>query len=145
MDGCMELVMKVLENFSEYYIQNGNLKKGQKIVNEMEKIEEEFYTAYEAAREYLDSRRDDASSVASDILSINLLQRMNITDGDSETSRKETMPTMLRKPAPKVTSSRLCKSNIDSMLATMNNVPLSSPVYIPPVGVASQIRHQHNQ
>ena len=135
MDGCMELVMKVLENFSEYYIQNGNLQKGQKIVNEMEKIEEEFYTAYEAAREYLDSRRDDASSVASDILSIDLLQRMNITDGDSETSRKETMPTMLRKPAPKVTSSRLCKSNIDSMLATMNNVPLrqSSPVYTPPI------------
>ena len=76
MDGCMELVMKVLENFSDYYIQNGNLQKGQKSVNEMEKNEEEFYTAYEAAREYLDSRRDDASSVASDNLSIDLLQRM---------------------------------------------------------------------
>ena len=75
MDGCMDLVMKVLANFSDFYIQNSNLQKGQRIVNEMEKIEEEFYSAYEAAREYLDSRRDDASSVTSDILSIDLLQR----------------------------------------------------------------------
>ena len=135
MDSCMELAMKVLENFSDYYIQNGNLQKGQKIVNEMEKIEEEFYTAYEAAREYLDSRRDDASSETSDILSIDLLQRMNISDGDSETRRKETTSTMLHKPATKVTSPRLCKSNIDSMLASLNNVPSrqSSPVYIPPI------------
>ena len=48
MDGYMELVLKVLANFSHFYIQNGEIQKGQSIVNEMEKIEEEFYTSYGA-------------------------------------------------------------------------------------------------
>ena len=132
MDGCMDLVMKVLANFSDYNIQNSNLQKGQRIVNEMEKIEEEFYLAYEAAREYLDSRRDDASSVTSDILSIDLLQRMQITDDDSETSRKETIPTPLHHTEPMVTYSKLCKNSSDSIPVTMNNLHSrqSSPVDI---------------
>ena len=112
MDGCMDLVMKVLANFSDYYIQNSNLQKGQRIVNEMEKIEEEFYSAYEAAREYLDSRRDDASSVTSDILSIDLLQRMHITDDDSETCRKETIrQSTVKLPAGRI-SKELFEKNI---------------------------------
>ena len=41
MDGCIELALKDLANFSDFCIQNGNIQKGQRIVNEMENIEEE--------------------------------------------------------------------------------------------------------
>ena len=121
MDGCMELVLKVLSNFSDFYIQNDKIQKGQMIVNEMEKIEEEFYTSYEAAREYLDSRRDEASSVASDILSIDLLQRMDITDDSSETSQKETMLAVPPRTLTEVTFSSHGKNSIDPMSASKTN------------------------
>ena len=39
------------------------------VANEMLKIEADFYKTPEAAQEYLESQKDDASSVASDILS----------------------------------------------------------------------------
>ena len=48
----------------------------ERLVNEMEKTEEEFHAAYEQARKYLDSRKDDQSNVASDIISIEMFQRM---------------------------------------------------------------------
>ena len=118
MEGCMELVLKVLANFSDFYIQNGEIQKGLRIVNEMQKIEEEFYTSYEAVREYLDSRQDVASNVASYILSIDLLQRMDITDDDSETSQKETMLAVPPRTLPKVTLSSHCS---EPLSATVKN------------------------
>ena len=121
MDGWMELVLKVLANFSDFYIQNGEIQKGQRIVNEMEKIEEEFYTSYEAAREYLDSRQVEASSVASNILSIDLLQRMDITDDGSETSQKETMLAVPPRTLPEVTFSSPGNNSSDPMSATITN------------------------
>ena len=69
MDSCLEIVMNVLANVSDFYTSNAEIKKGQRIVSEMEKIGEDFYTAYEAECDYLDSRRDDASSVTSDTFS----------------------------------------------------------------------------
>lgn len=86
MDNCLETAMEVMTSLSDLYIQTKALDKGKKIVIEMEKMEAEFYIAYEAAREYLDSRKEDSSSVSSDILSIDL-QRMNIPDR-SETYKK---------------------------------------------------------
>ena len=79
--------MEVMTSLSDLYIQIKALDKGKNIVVEMKKMEAEFYIACEAAREYLDSRKDDSSSVSSDILSVEL-QRMNIPDR-SETYRKE--------------------------------------------------------
>ena len=38
--------------------------------NEVEKIEEEFQSAYDKARKYLNPRKDEQSSVASDIISV---------------------------------------------------------------------------
>ena len=110
-----------IANFSDFYIQNGEIQKGQRIVNEMEKIEEEFHTSYEAAREYLDSRRDEASSVASDILSIDLLQRMDITEDGSETSQKETMLAVPPRTLTEVTFSSHGKNSIDPMSASITN------------------------
>ena len=89
MDSCMDIVMEVLSNFSDFYVDNNELQKSQTIVGEMEKIDEEFHAAHERKREYLDSQHDDNASVSSGILSIDLLQRMNISDDQSETDRKE--------------------------------------------------------
>ena len=55
----------------------------------MEKIDDEYSSAYEAVNEYLRSRQDDRSSVTSDTLTIDMLERMNI----SETSKKEVSET----------------------------------------------------
>ena len=53
----------------------------------------------------MDSRRDEASSVASDILSIDLLQCIDITDDGSEISQKETMLAVPPRTLPEVTFS----------------------------------------
>ena len=66
-------------------------------------MEAEFYIAYEAAREYLDSRKEDSSSVSSDILSIDL-QRMNIPDR-SETYKKEESLLLQQGTLPEVETS----------------------------------------
>lgn len=84
MDSCMEIVIEVLANFSEFYINNKELQHANIVISEMEKVKGEFYKTYELAREYLDSRSDDRSSVAS----IDF-DRMNIINEDSETHRKE--------------------------------------------------------
>ena len=40
MDNSMDIVLEVLYNFSDFYLENSDLQKSQKIVCEMEKIEE---------------------------------------------------------------------------------------------------------
>ena len=102
--------------------------KGQRIVSEIENIEEDFYTAYEAAHDYLDSRRDDASSVTSDTFSIDLLQRMNITDDSSETYRKEAMLTARPQISPEVTFSSHSRNISDSGPVKITNKQLSQVI-----------------
>ena len=77
--------MDVLTNFSEFYIKIEEMQKSMRVSNEMERIYDEYSSAYEAANEYLQSRQDDRSSMTSDTLTIEMLERMNI----SETSKKE--------------------------------------------------------
>ena len=77
--------MDVLTNFFEFYIKIEEMQKSMRVSNEMEEIIDEYSSAYEAANEYLQSRQDDRSSVTSDNLTIDMLDRMNI----SETSKKE--------------------------------------------------------
>ena len=73
---------------SDLYIKYAELEKGSKVVTEMEKLEIEFSAASETAREYLDARRDDRSSVRSETLTIDMLNQLHITD-DSETYEKQ--------------------------------------------------------
>lgn len=54
----------------------------------MEKIEEDFYGIYESGGVYLDSRKDDASSIVSDTFSIDLPERTNIHNHD-DSEKKE--------------------------------------------------------
>ena len=51
MDTCLEIVMGVLYNFSDFYTKYNELQKSRLVVKEMEKIEEDFYTTSEAARD----------------------------------------------------------------------------------------------
>ena len=81
--------MDVLTNFSDFHIKINEMQKSMRLASEMEKLDDEYYSAYEAAREYLESRQDERCSVSSDILSIDMLEQMNI----SETNKKEEMGT----------------------------------------------------
>ena len=83
--------MEVKTSLSDLYIQTKALDKGKKIIIETEKMEAEFYIAYEAVREYLDSRKEDSSRVSSGILSIDL-QRMNIPDRSATYKKEESLP-----------------------------------------------------
>lgn len=87
----------------------------------MEQIDEDFHTAYEAARDYLDSRWDDASNVTSETFSIDLLQQMNISDDSSETYQKETMLTARSSISPEITFSIQSRNISDSGLVKMTN------------------------
>ena len=78
MDTCLEIVMGVLLNFSYVYTKYNELQKSKPVAKEKAKIEKDFYTTSETARKYLDARKDDKSSVSSDILTINFHENMNI-------------------------------------------------------------------
>ena len=53
----------------------------------MEKLDDEFSPAYKAARQYIDAQKEKSSDI-SEILSVKMLNRMNISDR-SETYRKD--------------------------------------------------------
>ena len=78
MDTCLEIVMGVLLNFSYVYTKYNELQKSRPVAKEKAKIEKDFYTTSETARKHLDARKDDKSSVSSDILTINFHENMNI-------------------------------------------------------------------
>ena len=74
-----------LTSFAEFYISIDKVQKSMRVSNELEKILDEYSSACEAATDYLKSRQDERSSVTSDILMIDMLEHMNI----SETNKKE--------------------------------------------------------
>lgn len=106
MDSCLELVIEVLTFFSEFYTTDWELQKDKKKISEMEKNEEDYYTAYGTAQEYLNLRKDDSSRITSDVLSIDMLQRMN---RDTKEGLHDTVTT---KDIPRGTNSRPTKRSI---------------------------------
>ena len=76
-------------------------------MREMDTIEEDFYTTSEAAREYLESRKGENSSVSSDILSIDLLERMNLSDHSMTHRKEQSAPIQQHKLSPQ-NSIKLC-------------------------------------
>ena len=85
----MEIVMTVISKMSDFYERNGDLINGDRAITEMEKIEKQYEAAHEAALDYLDSRKDDASSCLSNPASIDLVQRINLSRGQEETYETE--------------------------------------------------------
>lgn len=55
MDSSLETAMDVVAKLSDFFLKCKQLESDRKVVLVMEMVEEEFYSAYEAAREYLDS------------------------------------------------------------------------------------------
>ena len=72
MDSYMESSMEVMSKLSDIYIRNKHLDKASKIVNEMDKLEEEFHSAYETVWESLNLQKNNYSS---SVKSVGLLQR----------------------------------------------------------------------
>ena len=61
----MESSMEVMSQLSDIYIRNKHFDKGAKTVNEMEKLEEEFHSAYETVWEPISLWKCNKSSVKS--------------------------------------------------------------------------------
>ena len=79
MDNAMDSAMEAMASLSELYMKTKDTANSNKVVLEMEKIEEEFTTAYMAARRCLESQKQQ-SSETSETLTIDLLNRMDIAD-----------------------------------------------------------------
>ena len=87
MDSAMESAMDVITRLSEFFGKNKEKQLNNKVMLEMEKLDDEYSTTYAAAQHYIHTQKEQ-SSEPSEILSIDLLSRMNISD-QSETYRKE--------------------------------------------------------
>ena len=89
LDTCMDIAMQVITSLSELYSSVKDFEKERKVSAEMDKIIDEYAAASEPAQEHLNARQDDRSSVVSDIITIDLAQKLNICDY-SETCKKQT-------------------------------------------------------
>ena len=78
MDSLSELATDVLTSFAEFYISINEVQKSMRVSKELEKILHEYSSAGEAATDYLESRQDERSSVTTDILTMDMLEHMNI-------------------------------------------------------------------
>ena len=122
MDSCAELATDVLTNFSEFYIRINEMQKSMRVSNEAEKLDDEYSSAYEAATEYLQSRQDDWSSVTSDILSINMIEQMNI----SETIERERPGIQRQDEVGTVISNNTSETTHETARAAQNSIPTES-------------------
>ena len=125
MDTCQAIAIGVLTNFADFYTKNNEVQKSKLVLREMDRIEEDFYLRSESAREYLDSRKGVNSSVSSDILSINLLENMNISDQSETYCKKDSAPIQQQRSS-KVNSVRHCRKSGDTVSAFPT--PMNSPI-----------------
>ena len=128
MDNCEAIAIEVLSNFADFYTKYSEVQKSKLIVREMDRIEEDFYATSESAREYLESRKGDNSSVSSDILTINLLEQMNISD-HSETYRKQGSVPSQQRGSSNVNALRNCRHSGEAVdgFPTQVKSPIASP------------------
>ena len=61
-----ERTMLTMEELSQEYLSSKDKEKRKKLTGEMDKLEAEFSEAHDKAQEYLDSRKDELSSLATD-------------------------------------------------------------------------------
>ena len=87
LDNAMESAMDIMTRLSELFDKNKQKQLSDKVMHEMEKLDDDYSTTYAAAQHYYHTQKEQ-SSETSEILTIDLLGRMNIYD-QSETYRKE--------------------------------------------------------
>ena len=87
LDNAMESAMDVMTRLSELFDKNKQKQLSDKVMLEMEKLDDDYSTTYAAAQHYNHTQKEQSSETF-EILTIDLLGRMNISD-QSETYRKE--------------------------------------------------------
>ena len=89
LDSAMEKVMDAMTALSDLYLKSKETENSMRVVLEMERIEEEFTSTYEAERRFIHTQKEQ-SSERSDILSIDMLNRMNFSNDNEE--RENALP-----------------------------------------------------
>ena len=89
LDYCLEIALDVMARLSGLYTKNKEKEKGLKVALESDKLEEDYNSSYDIARHYLRSLKGDQSSETSEILTIDLLNRMNIDDNSGTFQKQE--------------------------------------------------------
>ena len=89
LESCLEIVLDILENFSDFYTRQKEHKKCERIVGEMLRIEEDFDAVSKATREYLASRKDISQN--NDLVSVPIENRQysSLSNATSNLSMKE--------------------------------------------------------
>ena len=118
MDSLSELATDVLTSFAEIYISIDEVQKSMPVSNELEKILDEYSSAREAATDHLESRQDERSSVTSDILTIDMLEHMNI----SETNKKEVERQQVLPQTEQVVSAVYANKNNPAILPVCKHI-----------------------
>ena len=80
-------MMDAMINLSELYMKYKEKGKNNKLVLVIDTLDDEYSSAHKAARQYIDTQKEQSSD-ASEMLPIDLLNRMSILD-KSETFRKD--------------------------------------------------------
>ena len=86
MDSALESAMDVMTRLSKFFGKNNEKQLNNKVMLKMEQLDDEYSTTYAAAQHNIYTQKEK-SSESSEIFSIDLLRRMNISD-ESETYRK---------------------------------------------------------
>ena len=144
MDSLSELATDVLTSFAEFYISIDEVQKSMRVSNELEKILDEYSSAREAATDYLESRQDERSSVTSDILTIDMLEHMNI----SETNKKEVERQQVLPQTEQEVSAVYANKNNPAMLQVRDHIQTCSRQNeneIKNVAKFEDIRSRHQQ
>ena len=91
---CLEIVLDILYNFSDFYTRQKEHTKCELILSEMGQTEDDFYSASKSAQQFLESRKDDSATLsATEMHTIDIGRGLNIADESSETVLKDHAPT----------------------------------------------------
>ena len=128
LESCLEIVLDILENFSDFYTRQKEHKKCERIVGEMLRIEKDFDAASKATREYLASRKNGLASVSSsaEMLTVNVRYGMNISEESSETYIKDHVSTETLQESHEVGISQDISQNNDPVTVPIENRQYSS-------------------
>ena len=91
LDNCLEEALDVMARLSGLYSKNKEKEKGLKVALESDKLEEDYYSTYDIARHYLRSLKGEQSSETSEILTIDMLNRMNIDDNSGTYEKRDSI------------------------------------------------------
>ena len=89
LDDCLEIALDVMARLSGLYTKNTEKEKGLKVALESDKLEEDYNSTYDVARHYLRSLKGEQSSETSEILTIDMLNRMNIGDNSGTYEKRD--------------------------------------------------------